>query len=582
MRRARLGGPALLCLLALACGRAPARPDPADGAPAAPADAGGVTFTDVAASAGVTLFVAAGNVEKHHLLESTGSGVAVADYDGDGDEDLYVCTQQTTDDWLAGRRPRRNALYRNEGNGTYVDVAERAGVALAAWSNGAYFADVDEDGDSDLFVTTWGPDVFYRNRGDGTFEEATARAGLAGDPTSWSASAAFGDLDGDGDLDLYVTNYCVYDLANPPLEGKKAPWKGLMIFPGPIGLEAEADLLFENDGKGRFTEVSKKAGVDDRTRPVYGLGVVMTDLDLDGDLDVYVANDSRGNYLWRNDGGMRFTEIAALAGVATNEDAKEQAGMGTDAADVDGDGLPELVVTNFSHDWNTLYRNQRNLAFRDGTFEAGFKDSYLYLAWGTKFFDYDLDGKLDLFVANGHIYPEVDAHPQLGTTYKQRNLLYRGRGDGTFAEVGAAAGPGMAIVESTRGAAVTDMDRDGDLDLALVNADAPPNLLRNDGGNARAWVALRLRGAAPRDATGARVTVTAGGRKQVLEVNPYGSYLSTSTATLHVGLGDADSVEAVEIRWPSGKVETVAGLPVRRFVTIEEGRGVVAADAPAR
>jgi hypothetical protein len=571
----------LLALVACSGDGAPEGTSPEAPVAADPAPAGNLpTFTDIAAASGIDRVSICGNVAKAHLLESTGAGVAIADYDGDGDDDLYLATAQTTDDWLAGRRPAANSLYRNNGDGTFTDVAEEAGVALRAWSAGTYFVDYDNDGDKDLLVTTWGPNVLYRNDGDGTFTDVTARVGVAGGDGDWSASAAFGDLDGDGDLDLYVTNYCVYDLANPPYDGTRTNWKGIQVFRGPLGFEGQPDRLYRNDGDGTFTDVTASSGIGGGGEPLFGLGVVMLDADDDGDLDVYVANDSTANFLWRNEGGLTFTEVANMAGVATNEDAKQQAGMGTDAGDFNDDGRLDLVVTNFSHDWNTLYRNDGQSFFTDATFVAGLRDSYLPLAWGTKLFDYDNDGRLDLFVANGHIYPEIDDHVQLKLTYKEANLLYRNVG-GRFENVGAASGPGLAIVDGTRGAAAADIDRDGDLDLVLTNIDSTPNLLRNDGGNRQAWVSVRLVGTrSNRDAIGARLTLTAGGTTQVREVNPFGSYQSQSSYAVHFGIGEAAAIESLEIRWPSGETETLSDLPVGRFLTITEGAGITAEAAP--
>jgi hypothetical protein len=535
----------------------------------------------VARESGVTLVSVCGDQRKSHLLESTGSGVAVADYDNDGDDDLYVATAQTTADWLAGRRPRANALYRNDGHGAFTDVAEKAGVALRAWSAGVYFADYDNDGDKDLFVTTWGPDVLYRNEGDETFTDVTERAGVAGAENAWGASAAFGDLDGDGDLDLYVTNYSEYDLEHPPLGGNRTQWKGIAVYPGPVGFRGQSDVLYRNEGDGTFADVTRASGVDDSTRPLYGLGVVMSDLDDDRDLDIYVANDSCPNYLWRNDGGWRFSEVAALAGVATNEDAKEQAGMGVDAGDVDGDGRLDLIVTNFSHDWTTLYRNTGDLSFVDNTFVARLQDTYLPLSWGVKMFDYDNDGWLDLFIANGHIYPEVDDHPHLNTTYRQANLLFRNRGQGVFDNVSDSAGPGLAIVEGSRGLAVTDFDRDGDLDVVLSRLDGPPAVLRNDGGNRRSWASISLIGTrSNRDGVGARLILESGGRRQVREVNPFGSYESQGSYAVHFGLGDAPGIDRIVVLWPSGLEEQFLDLAARLFLTLTEGEGVPVESTP--
>ena len=539
-----------------------------------------VRFVDVAAAAGVDLVAVQGGAEKDYILESIGTGVAVGDYDGDGDEDLYLLTAQTTEEWRAGRRPHANALYRNNGDGSFTDVAVEAGVALRAWSMGAYFVDYDNDGDKDLFVTTWGPNALYRNEGDGTFADVTAASGLAGGAGDWSASAAFSDLDADGDLDVYVTNYCEYDLIDPPFDGAKVVWKGIVVNRGPAGLVEQEDRLFRNNGDGTFSDISRASGVLDLAGPQYGLGVTMADFDADGDPDIYVANDSRPNHLWRNDGDLRFTDVSTLAGVATNEDAKEQAGMGADVADYDGDGRTDVVVTNFSHDWNTLYRNQGGMYFVDETFSAGFRDSYMKLAWGVKFFDYDNDGWLDLMVANGHLYPQVDANPHLNTSYDQPNSLYRNLGDGTFANRAEHSGPGLREVKSSRGLAVADFDRNGALDVIVTNIDSTPTLLRNEG-TPHGWVSLRLVGTrSNRDAVGARAELEAGGRRQIREVNPFGSYLSQGSHTLHFGLGSEQNVDRVTIRWPSGQTDEIENLTPRRFYTVTEGQGISATAEP--
>jgi hypothetical protein len=539
-----------------------------------------IEFHDIARRAGIDKITSCGNVDKRFILETAGSGVAVADYDTDGDLDIYVSTAQTTDAWLAGDRPQANALFRSEGDGTFVDVAEAAGVALRGWFAGSYFVDYDNDGDRDLFLTAWGPNHLLRNEGDGTFVDVSKASGL-GASSYWSNGAAFGDLDGDGDLDLYVANYCYYDLADPPFGGNRINWKGVEVLMGPQGLNGEPDQLFRNNGDGTFTDISREAGIEDYTDPLFGFGVVMSDLDTDGDLDIYVANDSVSNYLWRNDGGLHFTEIGSFAGVAANEDSRDQAGMGADAADFDGDGLIDLIVTNFSHDFNTLYRNRGKMIFADATFESNLSDSYDKLVWGAKFLDVDNDGQVDLFTANGHVYPEVNRHPQLKTAFKQSNSLYWNRGGGRFENVSPSAGPGLAIVESSRGLAAADLDGDGDLDLLLTNMEAPLNLLLNDGGNRRSWISVELIGTTSnRDAVGARLTLEAGGVRQVREVNPYGSFLSQSDYRTHFGLGAAETVDRLTIDWPSGFSETLEGIAARSGVTITEGRGITATTAP--
>lgn len=551
---------------------APASPpqEPAAAVEAPP----GPEFVDVAPEAGLQLVTVYGNRIKNHLLETTGGGVAVADFDDDGDEDIYLTTGQTADAWLSGRKPLANALYRNDGNGTFTDVAAAAGVDLHEWSNGAYFADFDNDGDKDLLVTAWGANSLFRNDGAGRFTDVTSRAGVGGDPGAWSSSAVFADFDNDGDLDLYVTNYCEYDLRDPPFGGAKMVWKGVVVPRGPHGLAGQADLLYRNDGDGTFTDVTREASNGGMSLPQYGLGAVAADFDDDGDLDLYVANDSRPNKLWRNDGGMRFTEVSAMSGVATNEDSREQAGMGTDVGDYNDDGRPDLVVTNFSHDWNTLYRNEGELFFVDATFESGLRDTYLSLGWGVRFFDYDNDGRLDLFMANGHIYQELDEQPQLNTSYRQSNLLYRNAGGARFSDRTLVSGPGLRIVQSSRGVAVFDYERDGDLDVLVTNIDAPANLLRN-GGTSDGWVSFLLRGTeSNRDAIGARLWLETGGRRLPGEVDPFGSYQSQSSYAVHFGLGSNESIERLLLRWPSGREEEIVDLTARRFYTIEEGHGV--------
>ncbi len=559
-------------LAALAACNTPTSTTP-DGGPSTTVSRDEVWFEDVAAQLGVDHVAACGNLDKNHILETLGSGVAIADYDNDGDQDFYLATAQTSDDWLAGNRPRANALYRNEGEGRFVEVAAEAGVDLAAWSLGAYFVDYDNDGDKDLFVTTWGPNVLYVNNGDGTFSDGTAAAGLAGSD-SWSAGAAFGDLDLDGDLDLYVTNYAHYSLVDPPHGGAKITWRGLRVLMGPIGLDGQADRLYRNDGDGTFTDVTDAAGID-APEPHYGLGVVLSDLDGDGDPDIFVANDSMANFLWRNDGGLRFEDVSLAAGVATNQRATEQAGMGVDAGDYDGDGLFDLVVTNFSHDFNTLHRNRGNLLFRDTTFEAKFADSYSYLVWGVKFVDYDLDGWLDAFMSNGHTYSILMRNKQADTTYKQVNSIYRNRRDGTFEPRGAAAGPGLEVVECTRGLAVGDLDGNGAPDFIATNIDATPTILMNRGAHGARWLHVALRGTrSNRDGVGARVELTADGRTQSREVNPFGSYLSQSSYDVMFGLGRSSVADRLVVRWPSGIVDELEAVAAGRRVTIVEGQGL--------
>ncbi len=534
-------------------------------------------FVDVAAEAGVSR-QAPPLRAMNHILESTGSGVAVADFDGDGDDDLYFPQQPSLADHLAGRAGRPNELYRNNGDGTFTEVGEQAGVALRAWSNAAYFADYDNDGDQDLFIANWGSNNFYTNNGDGTFIDMTESSGLAGPPDAWSSAAAFADLDQDGLLDLFVVNYCAVDPANPPPSPIRPQWRGLDVFLGPAGLAGQGDLLYRNRGDGAFTEISEEAGLTLQP-PLYGLGLVVLDLDHDQDLDLYVANDSVVNQLWRNDGTMPLVEIGAASGTATNEKAAEQAARGVDAADYDGDGFIDLFVTNFSLDWNTLYVSEGGMRFRESTFEAGLSNSWKYMGWGTKFFDFDHDGQLDLGIANGHIYPQVDEHPRIGSSYRQPNQLLRNLGNGTFEPVADAA---WNAERNSRGLALIDYDTDGDLDVVLTHIDAPPSLLRNDVGNRGNWVSIRLEGTqSNRDGIGARIELQTGDRTLTRIVNPYGSFQSQSTSAVHFGLGDAQYIDRLTVYWPSTRTYEYKDLQANRFYTIRESAGITGVREPS-
>jgi hypothetical protein len=525
----------------------------------------------VARAAGLTLVNVCGALDKTTINETVGNGVCLHDFDGDGRLDIYLPNGSRAGGFAAGSEPR-SALYRNRGDGTFEDVTLRAGVAARGfWAQGCAAADYDGDGRVDLFVTGFGRYVLYRNRGGATFEDVTAAAGLAGG-RGWSTGAAFGDYDGDGWIDLYVSHYVDYDPADPPLpapgSGPNCFYKGHPVICGPRGLNPAAGRLFRNE-RGRFRDVSRAAGI--RVDPSgYGLGAIWSDLDLDGDLDLYVANDSLPNFLYRNDGNGRLREIGVPAGVAYSEEGRAQAGMGVDAGDFDGDGRFDLFVTNFSHDYSTLYRNEGGLFFLDVSMITGVAVPTLpTLGWGAGFLDYDNDGDLDLFLANGHVFPMID-RAAIGTTWKQPNQLLRNDA-GRFTDVSAAAGPAFEERHSARGAAFGDLDDDGDLDVVVNNIDEPPSLLRNDGGNARRWLGLRLVGAPPNTgAIGARVTVTAGGRTRVAEVRAGSSHNSSSDPRLHFGLNTAPAAGRVEIRWPSGRVRVLTDLPAGRYHVIEE------------
>ncbi len=537
---------------------------------------GRISFTDVTKSAGIT-FNNSSSAEKKYIVESMNGGVAMADFDNDGRLDIYIVNSYTVEAALRKKPRPPAALYRNLGNGKFEDVTAKAGVADPGWAMGVSVADYDNDGDDDLYVTCFGPDKLYRNRGNGTFEDVTMKAGVS-DPR-FSTGAAWGDYDRDGDLDLFVANYVEFSLDNLPEfgTGQLCQYRGISVQCGPRGLPGGGDTLYRNNGDGTFTDVSKEAKVDD-PNGYYGLGVMWTDFDDDGWPDIFVANDTTPNFAYRNNHDGTFTETGFLLGVAVDENGNEQASMGVSIGDYDRDGRLDLIVTNFADEYNTIYHKQADGVFSDVTRATKTADVSLpYLGWGVKFFDYDHDGWLDLLVANGHVYPQVEgAFP--GGMYGQRKLLYRNLRDGTFAEVAAEAGQALMERRVSRGAAFGDFDEDGDVDVIVNELDGAPTLLRNDGGNqAGHWIELKLAGAGKsnRNAVGARVKLVAGGLTQVDEVRAGDSYLSHSDWRLHFGLARARVVDELTIRWPSGATEKLPKLAVNRALTIVEGKGIV-------
>jgi hypothetical protein len=512
-----------------------------------------------------------GGPSKDHILESSGTGVALLDYDGDGRLDIYLVTAAELTP-ARERVPHKNTLYRNLGGWKFEDVSAKAGVDAAAWGNGVCAGDADADGRLDLYVTNWGPNLLYRNRGDGTFEEIAARAGVAAG--GWSTGCAFFDADADGDLDLYVARYVRTTWDEVVRAQRTLTWRnGPKIMVGPQGLPGEPDLFFQNLGGGRFRDATAAAGMTDAAG-AYGFGVLTTDYDDDGRVDVFVANDSNPNFLYRNlgpkDGAPRFESAGLAAGVAVNGEARAQAGMGADAGDVDGDGRFDIALTAFAHDRNSLYRNLDGRNFEDATATAGLAAStFVRMGWGATFLDADLDGQPDLFVANGHIFSDVDAFPALDETYKQKNQLLVNRG-GTFTDVSAAAGGGLQVARVGRGLAAGDLDNDGDPDIVVSNMDDAPTLLENRQVTGHHWIGFRLSApAGNRFAIGAKVTVTAGGRTQVREVRSGGSYLSQSDLRPLFGLGDAAGPISVEVRMPGGARWRWKELPVDRLHVLE-------------
>ena len=557
--------------VALAAGLAAAAASSEKPVPPAPGHSP-VRFVNVARDAGLTLRNVSGEVQKTTIDETVGNGICLYDVDDDGAIDIFIPNGSRGRPYPPGEAPR-SALYRNKGGGAFEDITERAGVAsIGYWAQGCVFGDYDDDGKIDLFLTGFGRYILYRGLGGGRFRDVTASSGLKS--RGWSTGAAFGDYDGDGRLDLYVSHYVDYDASSPPLPGpgslKNCFYKGAPVICGPGGLQPSIGRLFHNEGNGTFRDVTQGSGLV--IRPTgYGLGVVWSDLDLDGDLDLFVANDTTPNWLYRNDGHGRFTEVGAMSGAAFTEEGRAQSGMGVDAGDYDNDGRPDLIVTNFSHDYSTLRHNDGGMMFTDVSIPSGIGLATMpTLGWGVGFLDYDNDGRQDLFIANGHVFPNIDDR-HLGTTWKQHNQLFHNEGGGRFLEVTSQAGPAFEELHSARGAAFGDIDDDGDVDIVVNNIDEPPALLRNDGGNAAHWIGFRLFGARRnRNAVGARVTVSAGLLRQTREIHAGASHNSSNDPRLLFGLGSSTRVDRVEIRWPLGRTQVLTDLPIDRYHIVHE------------
>ena len=509
-----------------------------------------------------------GGPSKWHLVESGGNGVALLDYDGDGRLDVYTVSAFELDERNGRARvPHRNALYRNLGGMKFRNVAAEAGVDAAAWGYGVCAGDYDDDGRLDLYVTNYGPNLLFRNKGDGTFEEVAARAGVSAE--GWSTGCAFLDADGDGDLDLYVARYVTAPWEEVAAPGRFLMWRGLAkVMLGPAGLPGASDLFFENQGDGTFKEATEKFGLVDTTK-AYGFGVVATDYDGDGWTDICVANDSNPNFLYHNRRGHGFESVGLMAGVALNGEGRAQAGMGADSGDFDGDGWLDITVATFAFDHNSLYRNLGDGSFEDVSQAAGVTAPTLKdMSWGLAFLDADLDGDLDVYYANGHLFPQVDEHPELQETYAQKDQVFLNEG-ARFRDVSATAGRGLAVQKCSRAVAVGDLDNDGDPDLVVSAMDEEPTLLENTQQSGHHWVGVEVRQKGPNPfAIGARVTVEdAGGRKQIREVRSGGGYLSQSDLRALFGLGAGAGPVTVEVRL-GAKRWRFPGVAVDRHVIL--------------
>ena len=531
---------------------------------------------DITAKTGIA-FQHTADPSKKYIVESMSGGVILFDYDRDGWLDIYFTNAPTVAMAVKGQTSK-GALYHNNHDGTFSDVTAKAGLSTPCFAMGGAVGDYNNDGWPDLYVTCLGGNVLYKNNGDGTFTDATAKAGVA--DGRWSAGAAFGDYDGDGFLDLMVSNYVDFHLDDLPGFGTapNCKYRGIDVQCGPRGLKGAGDSLFHNNGDGTFTDVSKSAGVSD-PNGYYGMGVVWADFNNSGRPDIYIANDSTPSFLYKNLGNGKFKEIGLESGTAVSQDGSEQASMGIAIGDYNHTGRPSIYTTNFSDEYDDLYRNDGNWNFTDVSYQSGIAlPSLPHVKWGTAFADFDNDGWLDLIAVSGHVYPQVDSLPS-GGGYREPKLLHLNQADGTFCDASDLAGLALQERHVSRGLAVGDLFNDGNVDIVVGDLDGAPMILKNRGVSGRHWVSFELAGTkSNRMAIGARVKVVAGGITQTDEVHSGGSYLSQNDTRLHFGLGSAKTIDRIEIRWPSGAVETLTALAADQFYSVLEGSGVVPAN----
>jgi hypothetical protein len=541
----------------------------------------GVNFVNVAKESGLNVKTVFGGEHKNkYLLETTGCGVAFYDYDNDDWLDIFLVNGSRLEGFPAGQAPSSH-LFKNNRDGTFTDVSAQAGLLHSGWGQGVCIGDYDNDGYEDLFVTYFGKNVLYHNNGNGTFTDVTEKAGVGGNGKRWNTGCTFLDYDRDGHLDLFVANYIDLNLATAPVpESGPCLYKGVMVACGPPGLNGGKNILYRNNGNGTFTDVTEQAGILE-ANGTYGLGVLTADFDNDGWPDIYVANDSTASALYQNKKNGKFVDIAMEAGCALSADGKPQAGMGISAADYDLDGNLDIVKTNFAGDTPSLYRNTGAATFEDATFAAGLGRHTQFLGWGCGFFDMDNDGWPDILICNGHVYPEVE---QLKTEagYAQQKLLYKNQRNGHFEDVSMQAGPGVTIPVASRGCAFGDFDNDGDIDIVVNTVNDYPQLLRCDSATGHNWIKVRTIGTkSNRSGIGARLGCLSHPadepkpHQQIDEVRSGGSYISQNDLRVHFGLGRAEKVDVLEIRWPSGQVDTLKDLKPNQLIYVKEGEGIV-------
>jgi hypothetical protein len=531
-----------------------------------------VRYEDIADQAGLTGVNVSGNAaNKQYIVETTGTGVAIFDYDNDGLPDILLVNG---DRFQQNGTPATPLLYHNLGGLKFEDVTNKAGLTHTGWGQGVCAGDIDNDGNVDLFITEWGQNVFYRNQGNGTFRDETQARGLASAKTRWSTGCAFVDFNRDGALDLMVVHYIEFDPAKTPHPGEKSQcqWKGLPVICGPRGLPGETVSLYQNDGHGHFIDVSDRMHIT-TPKNYYCFSPLVADFDNDGWPDIYIACDSTASLYFHNLKGQRFEEIGVQSGVAYNDEGREQAGMGVAVADFRHSGRFDIFKTNFADDTHTFYRNDGANNFTDATIETGLAVNTRYLGWGTAAIDFDNDGWKDLILANGHVYPEVDTG-HTGEKFKQGRLLYWNRGDGQFFDLSSQAGSGISAPHASRGLAIGDLNNDGNEEIVIVNMGEAPSLLRNIAPPLGHSILIRALTATNRDAIGARITVNANGQTQIDEVRSGGSYISQNDFRLHFGIGKATSAN-LSVQWPDGKIENFPSVAAEQVITIQEGKGIV-------